>query len=133
MFTLWPPGPEERKTSIRKCTLANHFEDGFLQPAQGALADGQQFYPPPAPLDKARVHSKYIGGEQCRLVAARTGPDLHNGRSVVKRVAGHEQWEHLLLDLRSLDLQAADLVPGLARHFGIVNKSELANIRELAP
>src|SRR5439155_628770 len=71
--------------------LALHEGDNLFEPAEAGRARGEHLHPPALSLGVAAVHAKQLGGEETRLLAARTGADLEHHVALVVRVARHEQ------------------------------------------
>jgi hypothetical protein len=83
------------------------------------------------PLDVARVHAVQISREQGRLVTAGARANLDDGVALVERVLRNDERLELGLELGGRLLEAFDLVAGLGGQLGVVNRNELARLREL--
>ena len=100
-----------------------HLEDDLAQAADACLVGAYQLGSPAMALGVALVHPKELGGEQGRLLAAGSGPDLDDHVLVVVRIARQEQHTQLfdqrgLRVLGGLDLCARQ-VAQLGIRFGL--------------
>ena len=83
-------------------------------------------------LAEARVHAEEIGGEQRGLVAAGAGAKLDDRVAVVERIARDEQRRERALERRRWSASSRSTSRrGLGGHLGVVNRNELARLREL--
>src|SRR5688500_6254485 len=90
-------------------SVAADLEDDFLVPADANLVRAQHLHLPTVALGVARIHAEEILREECRLVAARPCPYLHDHVFVVVRVAWHQRQAQPLAQLRLLRLERARL------------------------
>src|SRR5438046_1137610 len=111
---------------------AAHREHGFLEPAEGALAQAQHLDLPAVALAEARVHAEQGGGEQRGLVAAGAGADLHDGVTVVEGVGGAEQLGETPLGGVDLGFQTLHVGAGELRQLRILLLQHLAGLVHVA-
>ena len=83
------------------------------------------------PLAEARVHAIEVGGEERGLVAAGAGADFDDRVAVVERIARQELAGERCLEVGDDRLEAPDFGPRLGGHLGVVERNELARLREL--
>ena len=83
---------------------------------------------PAAPLNVARVESHQIRGKERRLVAARSGADLDDTRTIVQRIAGDEQRLQRTLDLFELGFQPFGLRTGHGGKLRIVPAGQFVRL-----
>ena len=62
----------------------------LLVAADLGRAFAQHLGAPALAFAPAQVHARQVAGEECRLVTARTGPDLDEGMAIVLRVPGQQ-------------------------------------------
>ena len=86
---------------------------------------------PPSPIQEARVHAIEVCSKERRLIAARTGADFDDRRTIVERIRRNEQWLELTLELLDALFRARDLRARLSGELFVVNENELACLREL--
>ena len=75
-------------------------EDDLLEAAHRARRSVEHFQLPALTLGKAAVHAEQIAGKQRRFVAARAGPDLHDGVAPVHFVLRNQAQPQVFLDGR---------------------------------
>ena len=83
------------------------------------------------PLDVARVHAVQIRREQRRLVTTGAGANLDDRVTLIEWVLWNDERLELGLQLGGRLLEAFDLGAGLGGQLGVVNRNELARLREL--
>jgi hypothetical protein len=89
------------------------------------------FVLPATPIEKARVHAIQICGKQRSLIATGTRADLDDRGSVVERIGGNEQRFELTLEPIDTLLCPLHFRTRLSSELFVVNKNELARLREL--
>ena len=70
---------------------AAHRDDGLLDAAKGAVAEGDRLPAEAVALGEALVHAVEVGGEQRGFVSAGSGADFHDGVAIIVGVARDEQ------------------------------------------
>ena len=111
----------------REHPLARDLGHDLLDPAEIALARGQDLAAPALQIGVALVHAQEVAREQRRLVAAGAGADLQDRVLVVGRVLGQQQQPHLPLQLGQASRELALLRLHQIRHVGIArHRAELA-------
>ena len=86
---------------------------------------------PPSPIQEARVHAIEVCSKERGLIAARTGADFDDRRTIVEWIRRNEQWLELALELLDALFRARDLRARLSGELFVVNENELACLREL--
>jgi len=94
-------------------------ENDFFEAAHRARRGVEHFQLPALALGKTAVHAEQIAGKQRRLVAARAGPDFHNGVAPIHFVLGDQAQSQVFLDGRQPLLQFFQLMPGHADQFWV--------------
>jgi hypothetical protein len=77
------------------------------------------------------IHAEEVGSEDCRFVTASACADFDNRRAVVERVVRNERRLDERLELRNSVFDAGDFGARFVGHFRVINRNELACLREL--
>ncbi len=99
---------------------AENLGNDFLESTQFARTLRNDLQTPALPLGEPRIHPEQVSGEESRLVAASTCPNLEKDVSLVVRVLREQFPLQPCLDLCQLLPRQPDLVLGERAHLGFL-------------